>query len=91
MAKRTLTILAFSVSFTLAVIVGVALTASVSAMLIGMAGLSTWVSYIVGAMFGLLSIAFGFTTFEVLLLLPSIFRLENPVDSRQETTASENT
>ena len=91
MAKRTLTILAFSVSFTLAVIFAVALTASVAAMLIGMAGLNAWVSYIVGAMFGLLSIAIGATAFEVVICLPRTLGFEEFVDAPEESPTPEDT
>ena len=91
MAKRTLTILAFSVSFTLAVIVAVALTASVGATLISMAGLNAWVSYIVGAMFGLLSIAFGVTVFEVVICLPRTLRFQKSVVPTEESPTPEDT
>ncbi len=91
MAKRTLTILAFIVSFILAAIVALTLTASVAAMLIGMAGLNVWLSYIVGAFFGLLSIALGLTTFEILVSLPTMFRFRKQLHSPEESATYEET
>lgn len=91
MAKRTRTILAFLVSFILAAIFALTLTVAVAAMLIGMAGINTWLSYIVGAFFGLLSIALGLTTFEILISLPTMFRFRKQLDSPAESATYEET